>query len=103
MANNDEKLLRLEEMGEAIDASLANLETILSQQHLLLKVVEDSEYADAFTEFISETKAQCSNLDEQKTKLIDKKLKLNSVLKACQDPEKAKLVLLVFETFGIFE
>lgn len=99
----NEKILRLDEMVDAIEKSLANLEQVMNQQAMLIDVVEASDKKEMFEEFIVETKEQLENLESQKSTLLSRKAKLEVLLEAAKEAEKLDVILCVFDAFGIFE
>ena len=97
-------LYRFEEMVDGMDASLRNLKEVIEQQEELVKVVENSNKAEYFEEFIKDTKEQTENLKNQFAKLNFKKSVLEQVIERCKnDVEHSKTISMLSTALSIFD
>ena len=91
-------------MVDGMDASLKNLKEVIEQQEELVKVVENSDKAEYFEEFIKDTKEQTENLKNQFTKLSFKKSVLEQVIERCKnDVEHSKTISMLSTALSIFD
>lgn len=102
--NSEEKLMMLEEMEESMEESLDNIVKVAKQQNALIEVIETSSKAEEFKEFCGELKTQLQDLDKQRSKLLQRKDILHSIIAECKESETSKiLVKKMLDVFGIFE
>lgn len=100
----EEKLVRLEEMKDSFEQTLANIEKVTKQQEMLIDVIESSDKCEEFKDFCKELKQQVENLNTQKTTLLHRKDLLESVLVECKEAEISRvLTKKLLDLFGIFE
>ena len=99
-----EDLSRLEEMYEAMQGSIDNANNVIAQQHLLIEVLEKSDKAEQFKDFIESLNAQTADICSQVEVLTGRRTHFE-IIKAwvAENPEKNDGILHSFiEFLGVF-
>lgn len=101
---------RFEEMIEALEQSINNIDVVAKQQSQLAEIVSaathdyEEKEKKPFDDFIEGMENQNKNLKEQKETLIAKKELIKQVVERCKnDEEHAKTVSILVEALGIFK
>lgn len=98
------KVFMFDEMIEAMDKSLANIEKVSNDQQLLSQVLEESEHVERFADFIEANKKQLENLQKQHDELKVRKTKLEQVMFIAKHDAKVEHVLeLLIDALGLFK
>ena len=96
-------LYKFEEMADAMQKSIENIEKIVSQQVKLINVIENNNEDKSFDEFLVESKSQTEKLNEQLNVLKHRQETLLLVIKKCKEDEKCSEVLsLLSDALGMF-
>lgn len=99
-----EDLGRLEEMYEAMQGSIDNANNVIAQQHELVEVLEKSDKAEQFKDFIESLKAQTADIGSQVEVLTGRRTHFE-IIKAwvAENPDKNDEILHSFiEFLGVF-
>ena len=99
-----EDLGRLEEMYEAMQDSIDNANNVIAQQHELVEVLEKSDKAEQFKDFIESLKTQTADIGSQVEVLAGRRTHFE-IIKAwvAENPEKNDEILHSFiEFLGVF-
>ena len=100
----EDKTYRLEEMCDAIDQSILNINNIIKQQKKLISIVNHSKHKDEFKEFVQSCHKQIENLQTQRDAIAEEKTLLNVVIDMCHNNEDSKkAVTLVLTALRVFE
>lgn len=95
---------RFEEMKDAMEASINNLDRVKEQQAELIKLVENSEQKEFFAEFLEDSKKQQENFDKQREQLQIKIALLVTLLDKCKaNKEIEEAVATLSEVLGLFK
>lgn len=78
---------RLEEMIEAMKASIENISAVCGQQMKLIEVCQLSNYRDDFKDFVKEVYEQIDELNRQKSALEKKCQIISEVVELCHTDE----------------
>lgn len=107
--NIEDICYRLEEMSDAMQNSIDNIDKINNQQGKLIEIIANvekdiEEDKKEFKEFIEETKEQCENLNSQKSSLFVKKEILTQIVDKCkEDKEVSKYISMLAYVIGLFK
>ena len=99
-----EDLGHLEEMYEAMQDSIDNANNVIAQQHELVEVLEKSDKAEQFKDFIESLKAQTADIGSQVEVLTGRRTHFE-IIKAwvAENPDKNDEILHSFiEFLGVF-
>lgn len=97
-------IYRFEEMKDAMEASINNLDKVKEQQAKLLKIVESDKDAEYFKDFIEESKKQQENFEKQRNELEVKIALLVTLLDKCKaNEEVSQAVYTLCEILGLFK
>lgn len=97
-------IYRFEEMKDAMEASINNLDRVKEQQAKLIELVENSEQKEFFNEFLEDSKKQQENFDKQREALQIKISLLATLLERCHnDSNAAEIVSMLSEILGLFK
>lgn len=100
----ENKLYRLEEMVDAIEQSKDNIHEVVGQQMDLIEIVQNSEKAEEFEDFLKESQEQVDNLNKQYEQLSMKQEAVETLIKLCKASEDAELAFELLSTaLGLFE
>ena len=104
MSQNENKAFMFDEMIEAMDKSLANIEKVSNDQQLLIDTLNNTERAEYFKNFIAENEKQLANLRVQAEALKVRKTKLEQVMFIAKHDAKVEHVLeLLIDALGLFK
>lgn len=102
--NIEDITYRLEEMLDAMDNSICNIEKINNEQTELIEIIENSNKAEKFNDFVNDTKQQMDNMNNQKNQLILKKEILKQIIDKCKnDSEISKYISMLSYLIGLFK
>ena len=94
----EDKIYRLEEMLDSMNASLENIQKITEQQQKLIALVEEHG-KDDFADFIKESREQLENLKKQYELLITKRDALQVIIAGSKaSAEKGAFLNLILDT-----
>ena len=99
----ESKLYRLEEMYDAMQASLENAKKVKNEQEMLIEIVKKSKKHNLFKDFIESEEKQTKELEQQIPILENRAQLLKNAIETCkgnEEIEKAMTVLL--EALGVF-
>lgn len=100
---DDSNLFMIDEMSDAISASMDNIKEVYEKQERLISLLE-AVNNEEFAELISSMKEQVEYMKIQHTELETRKIHLDYVLACCRDNEDtAKLVDKLLLGLGIFK
>lgn len=95
---------RLEEMAEAMQQSVKNAMKVAKEQAMLIRVINKSNEAKNFVEFITDVEHQIEDINHQITTLNVRIGLLKQVVNICRnDDETTKVVAMLLKALGIFE
>ena len=95
---------RFEEMKDAMEASINNLDRVKEQQAKLIKLVENSDQKEFFAEFLEDSKKQQENFDKQREQLQIKIALLVTLLDKCKaNKEIEEAIAILSEVLGLFK
>lgn len=101
---------KFEEMKDQMVQSLFNIEKVLKEQKVLMKIVKEGiekfeeKEKQPYEEFLKDTESQNKQLEEQKEILSKRIGFLSAVLERCKDnAANAELVSLLAEALGMFK
>ena len=95
---------RFEEMKDAMEASINNLDRVREQQAKLIKLVENSDQKEFFAEFLEDSKKQQENFDKQREQLQIKIALLVTLLDKCKaNKEIEEAIAILSEVLGLFK
>lgn len=99
-----EDLGRLEEMYDAMQGSIDNANNVIAQQHALIEVLEKSDEAEQFKDFIESLKAKTADIGSQVEVLAGRRTHFEIIKAwAAENPEKNDEILHSFiEFLGVF-
>lgn len=104
MTQNENKVFMFNEMAEAMGKSIENIEQVISDQELLLQVLEESNHVERFADFIEANKKQLENLQKQYDELKTRKKKLEQVMFNAKHNITVEHVLeLLIDALGLFK
>ena len=99
----ENKIYRLEEMLEAMNASRDNLCDVINQQSKLIEIVRVSEDAKQFEQFISESEVQLNELKSQFDMLSIRIKSLYDFIEFVKkSSEFSEATTLLFDALGMF-
>lgn len=97
-------LYRFEEMKDAMEMSINNLDKVREQQNKLLELVENSEQKEYFTDFLEESKKQVETFEKQRSELQVKIALLVTLLDKCKENEEVEEAInILSEILGLFK
>ena len=95
---------RFEEMKDAMEASINNLDRVREQQAKLIKLVENSDQKEFFAAFLEDSKKQQENFDKQREQLQIKIALLVTLLDKCKaNKEIEEAIAILSEVLGLFK
>lgn len=96
---------RLEEMEDAMQQSIDNIEKINKQQNKLLDIIkEKEENAKEFEDFIEDTNKQIKQMEEQKNQLVIKKEVLTLIIAECKENKLvSRFISMLSFVIGLFK
>lgn len=101
--NIESKVYRLEEMYDAMQASLENAKKVKSEQELLIEIIKNDEKHDIFEEFIKSEEEQITQLAKQIDVLSTRADQLRSAIDICKENEEIeKAMTLMLDALGVF-
>lgn len=104
MTQNESKVFMFDEMIDAMGKSIENVEQVISDQALLLQVLEESKQVERFTDFIEANKKQLENLQKQHDELKARKKKLEQIMFISKHNTNVEHVLeLLIDALGLFK
>lgn len=96
-------LYRIEEMKDAMNNSIENINNVVSQQLTLTDIINSSDKKEEFENFIKDMEKQNEQLNVQKNVLIIRKELLSQVIERCKnDIEQSKTVSILAKAIGMF-
>ena len=100
----EDKTYRLEEMCDAIDQSVVNINNVIKQQKKLISIVNHSKHKDEFKEFVRSCNNQVTNLQQQRDAINEEQAILKVVIDMCHNNEECKkAVMLVLTALRVFD
>ena len=100
----EKKTYRLEEMLDSMKDSIDNIASVIAKQKRLLEIVGDSPDAEDFADFIEASEKQIEDYEEQKEKLLERKSKLDFVIKSAKENEATDTLVNNFmDAIGMFD
>ena len=97
-------IYRFEEMKDAMEGSLNNLDGILEQQSKLIDLVKNSEEKEYFEKFIEESEKQLEKLQEQRNNLSIKISLLVQVIERCKSNSAIEeTISILSDVLGLFK
>lgn len=95
---------RLEEMIDSMEASLANLVKVQTQQKALIDIVKNNNNDKMFDDFIKESENQMQTLEQQRQILTIRKEIFKQVVDAAKANESiARNISMFCKALGMFE
>lgn len=95
---------RLVEMAEAMEQSIANAKKVAKEQAHLIRVVNKSEDAKDFVEFVKGVEQQIEGMNGQVATLTIRAGLLRKVVDKCNENEEiSKVVSMTLKALGVFE
>lgn len=99
-----DQVYRLDEMADAMDQSIENAKHVAKEQAALIRVINKSEEAKNFVEFVKAEEQQIEEMNNQITTLSIRSGLLREIVKICKDDEKiSKVVSMTLKALGVFE
>lgn len=96
-------LLKLEEIVDDMSMAIDNLKTVLAQQHDLIEIVNSSEKAETFKEFIKGIETDCKDKSHQLDVLTDNQFRLKTLIESVNaSPNKEEIVDVIGSIFIAF-
>lgn len=98
------KVFMLEELSDSMKKSIDNIETVMADQRLMLDILEKSEHAEHFADFIAANKKQIENMAAQHKELSARRMRLEEALFMSRHYENVEHVLeLLIDALGLFK
>lgn len=92
---------KLTEMCNSMAASIENIRTVISQQDGLVEIIEASDRAEEYIDFVKELKEQTVRLKEQSDTLVYRMGFLSAVLEKVDEPAAKELIHAFCAAIGL--
>lgn len=99
----ESNIFRLDEMSDAIDASMSNIKEVTEGQKKIINILKNVN-SDDLKELIESLESQVEYMTTQYEELESRKAKLNYVLTSCRDNKDIEhLIDMLLAGVGIFK